>query len=47
MNSFLEQKLENSPRPRKILNLDGGGVRGILTLGILKKLEQEIRKKHN
>lgn len=32
-------------QPRKILALDGGGYRGIITLEILLKLEQELRKK--
>ena len=32
--------------PKRILALDGGGLRGILTLGILKQIEDELRKKH-
>lgn len=31
--------------PKKILSLDGGGVRGVLSLQILGKIEQEIRVK--
>jgi predicted acylesterase/phospholipase RssA len=32
--------------PKRILALDGGGLRGILTLGILKQLEDELRRRH-
>ena len=32
--------------PKRILALDGGGLRGILTLGILKQLEDELRARH-
>ena len=31
------------PGPKRILALDGGGLRGILTLGILKQIENELR----
>ncbi len=31
------------PRPRKILALDGGGIRGVITLGVLEQLEQQLR----
>lgn len=31
-----------SARPRKMLSLDGGGIRGIITLGILERLEQAL-----
>ena len=34
------------PGPKRILALDGGGLRGILSLGILKQIEDELRKKH-
>jgi patatin-like phospholipase/acyl hydrolase len=32
--------------PKKILSLDGGGIRGALTLGYLKKLEDILKAKH-
>lgn len=35
----------NSPGPKKILSLDGGGIRGALTLGYLKKLEDVLKAK--
>ena len=31
-------------RPRKILSLDGGGIRGVMTLGPLQRLEDELRR---
>ena len=32
------------PKPRKLLALDGGGLRGLITLGFLKRLEEELAK---
>jgi predicted acylesterase/phospholipase RssA len=32
--------------PKRILALDGGGLRGILTLGILRQIEEELRARH-
>jgi predicted acylesterase/phospholipase RssA len=32
--------------PKRILALDGGGLRGILTLGILEQVEEELRQRH-
>jgi uncharacterized protein len=40
----LQEKYETK-RPRKLLALDGGGIRGIITLGILEKIESELRNK--
>lgn len=31
-----------TPRPRKMLALDGGGIRGVMTLGILKQIEGTV-----
>ena len=33
--------------PKRILTLDGGGVRGILTLGYLERIEEILRERHN
>ena len=30
-------------RPRRVLALDGGGIRGLLTLGVLAELETQLR----
>jgi len=35
----------NLPGPKKILSLDGGGIRGALTLGYLKKIEDILKAK--
>lgn len=42
-----EQKLDSAHGPKRILALDGGGVRGILTLGFLEKIEDLLRKRYN
>lgn len=36
-----------SPGPKRILALDGGGIRGALTLGYLEKLERILRERHH
>jgi hypothetical protein len=36
----------NDPGPKRILALDGGGLRGILTLGILRRIETVLRERH-
>lgn len=33
-------------RPKRILALDGGGVRGVLSLGVLERVEDLLRKRH-
>ena len=42
----LEEHLQNDGQPKRILALDGGGLRGILTVGILKKIEDILRERH-
>jgi uncharacterized protein len=34
-----------TPGPRRILALDGGGIRGVVSLGVLAALEKELRKR--
>ena len=41
---ILKERYETK-RPRKLLALDGGGIRGVITLEILAKLESELRAK--
>lgn len=35
-----------APGPKRILTLDGGGVRGVLTLSVLARVEQLLRERH-
>lgn len=44
MSTLLERF--DSGSPKKILSLDGGGIRGALTLGYLKKIEDILKAKH-
>lgn len=41
----LEQHLDAQIGPKRMLALDGGGVKGILTLGMLEVLEAELRRR--
>lgn len=36
---------EAQPRPKRILALDGGGVRGVVTLGVLQRVERILRER--
>ena len=44
-SSSLEARL-SSKGPKRILALDGGGIRGAITLGFLEKLEQVLAERH-
>jgi hypothetical protein len=44
--SSLHDHLDRSQSPKRILALDGGGLRGILSLGILQRLEDLLRYRH-
>ena len=41
-----DEHFSNAESPKRILALDGGGLRGILTVGILKRIEDELRERH-
>ena len=41
-----DQHFANDDRPKRILALDGGGLRGILSLAILQKVENVLRERH-
>ena len=41
----LERRYGGEPRPRKLLALDGGGIRGVLTLQVLIRMEDLLREK--
>lgn len=42
-----EEHLDPKQGPKRILSLDGGGLRGVLTLGMLREIETILRKRHN
>jgi patatin-like phospholipase/acyl hydrolase len=41
-----DQHFLSDGKPKRILALDGGGLRGILSLGILEKIEGLLRERH-
>jgi hypothetical protein len=45
MTRRLKEFLSDTTRKRRIMALDGGGVRGLMTLGVLSKLEAELSKR--
>jgi len=45
MTRRLEKFFADKERTRRILALDGGGVRGLLSLGVLAQLEDELRRR--
>ncbi len=47
MKKTFSEHLDPATGPKRILSLDGGGIRGALTLGYLKKLETILREKEN
>ncbi len=42
-----DQHLANDRQPKRILALDGGGLRGILTIGMLQHMEDILRERHH
>ena len=42
----LKQRI-TAPGPKKILSLDGGGIRGIMTVEILAGIEETLRQRLN
>lgn len=41
-----DEHLSNDGKPKCVLALDGGGLRGILSVGILQKIEDILRERH-
>ena len=45
MNDWLKWHLAPEAGPKRILALDGGGVRGLITLGILQRIEDQLKQR--
>lgn len=45
MARSLADRFNPATGPKRMLALDGGGVKGVLTLGLLESLEQELRRR--
>lgn len=43
--SDIRERIER-PGPKRILALDGGGIKGVMTLEILRKIEEIVERKH-
>jgi len=41
-----DEHFKNDACPKRILSLDGGGLKGILTIGILQRIENVLRERH-
>jgi len=41
----LQEHLDPAKGPKRVLSLDGGGIRGILTLQFLRKIEVEVKRR--
>lgn len=42
-----KEHLDRTKGPKRILSLDGGVLRGVLTLGMLREIEATLRKRHD
>lgn len=47
MKTTLSNHLDPKNGPKRILSIDGGGIRGALTLGFVKKIETILRQRYN
>ena len=47
MNEWLNWHLDARTGPKRILALDGGGVRGLITLGMLEHIEKLLAARNS